>query len=148
MTQPRSYVLGHLPAGPRGAPFEEHDGPRGRLAEIGLDVRDDAETPRCLETPHHHGQRLCIARLPPPQLTHRARVRRIAGQMVAAESLDRDDLTAAESGDGPLERVGHAQHPAAGVQQGESRAAGRTRGWLRVEAAIPRVLVLLTTGGA
>ena len=147
MPQPRSHFIGQLPARRPWTALQEHDGPLGGLEQIGLGIRDDAETARRLEAVHHHRQRLCLARLPAPQLAHHPGRRRVAGEMVAPEPLEGDDLARPQRRDHLLERVGHVAHPAARVPQGKSRPTGRTGGRLRVEPAIPGVLILLTTAG-
>ena len=70
-----------------------------------------------------------------------------AGEVVAAEALDRDDRAVAQQRGGRRHRVGGAGHGAGPISVGP-RAARRAGVRLRVEAPVARVLVLRPAGGA
>src|SRR5215467_12802785 len=148
MVESRRYsVCKHLAAGNRCA-LQNHDGPSHGLKQVRLGVRDDAELPRDLEALHHQRQRLRISRLPAPEFVHHFWRGRVAGQMIATESLERDDAAGPQRGHSFLKGVARLQCPAIGVEEGKRGAARRTGDWLGMETAIADALVLRPTGSA
>ena len=119
----------------------------GRAAskQRGLGVARARRAPRGGEVRRHQRERLVLAALARPQPARPPLVVGAAGEVVAAEALDRDDralgsaAAAAPTGSRPSPRVKLA---AARVGQARTRPALRARVRLRVEAPIGRVLVL------
>ena len=84
---------------------------------------------------HHHGERLLLARLALAQPRDRRRVARIAGEMEAAQALDRDDLAAREARERRGDRVDAGDRRAVAHRRSASRGphAGQALGsaWKR-----------------
>ena len=99
---------------------------REQRALLGVETRASASG-----SARHHGERLLLAVLARAQPRDGGLVGRVAGEVVAAEALDRErSAPSRSSADRLLER------------QREPRPAGRARDRLGVEAAVGRILVL------
>ena len=117
--------------GQRGVPrrgvalAEQHDRRRRRVEQRVLAWRQVGEPQRRLAIAHHHGERLLRAVLAASQARDGGVVGCQAGQVVAAEPLDRDDRSRAERSRGRVptpRRRSRPSRPSCG-----SRAAGRNR---------------------
>ena len=115
------------------APPQEHDRRRPLRQQLPLGRLDVRERVR---VGGHDRERLVLAHLPRPESRDRVVVRRVAGEVVAAEALDRDDRAVEEEAHRVLER------------HREPRAADGARDRLGVEAPVRRVLVLAPAVGA
>ena len=84
------------------------------------------------ERRRHQRERLVLPMLARPQRRHRALVAGEAGEVVAADALDRDDRAARERGDGGGQRVGGGRRgprsAVATVRRPRMRSAGRGTG--------------------
>ncbi len=131
-------------------PLEQDDRASRSLEEPALQRPDAAQRPGGGDVPDHDRERLGPAALAIPQPAHRGVVGRVAGQVVAAEALDRDH--------GPVEQARHRGRQRvialcdgrrrAGGPPGEPRAAGGACHGLGVEPAVGRVAVLGIAGVA
>ena len=126
-------------------PASDDDRPRavGQQALLGRGELDQGAG--CLEVRRHQGQWPCLAMLARAQCRHRRLVGGDAGEVVAADALDREDGAGAEHRRGGLERIaagGVAEPRPVGVDEPGSRAAVRARVRLRVKAAIDGIVVL------
>ena len=90
----------------------------------------------------HQGERLVLAVLARAQGRGGSLVARAAGQVVAAQPLDRDHRPAAQSPGGMTERILVGHPLPSRVEQHQVGPAGGTGVGLGVEAAVGRVLVL------
>jgi len=142
---------GHQPA---AAAWRKQDNRGGGAAQDrgGL-VGNVAKGPDHVEVARHHRERLPRAALALPQAGDGVGVGGVAGELEAAQALDREDLAAhqqarravhgIERGDG-VER----ERAAVAAFQPGARAAGMAGDRLRVEAAVVRRPVLGGAGGA
>ncbi len=106
---------------------QQDDRPLARLEQGPLLGVDDRERPGL---DGHDGERLLLPELPSAQARDRGLVGRVAGEVVAAEALDRQDAAPAQELSRALER------------HREPRPADGAADRLGVEAAVGRVLVL------
>jgi hypothetical protein len=130
----------------------QHDRSRRRAQQRLLLRREQRQLGGRGEIADHHRERLLLPLLALSQGGHRARVRGVARQVVAAQPLHRHHPAGAEHRSGAAQRIARAQpagdrHPLL-VPQRQPRAALRAGDRLRVEAAILRVHVLAQTGHA
>ena len=133
------------------APRRQHDRARGRQQQLlrGLAHRDQVARHRGIGG--HQRERLVLAVLSRAELRHRILVSGQAGEMEAAEALDRDDRAVQQRARGRLDRVGGARvvdRASARVREPHARAAVRAGVRLGVEAPVGRVLVLGAAGRA
>ena len=108
--------------------LEQDDRARRALEEPALQRADPAQRPGGGEVPDHDRERLGPAALAIPQPAHRGVVGRVAGEVVAAEALDRDDGARRA---GPPPRPPARPRPsrrAPARRSAARRAAGRRRG--------------------
>ena len=129
-----------------GAPASDDDRPHA-VGEQGLLGRGELdELAGAVEVRRHERERLALAPLALAQGRHRALVGRRAGEVVAADPLDRQDRARDEHPGGGLDRVAVArprrERLAGGVDQGDPGPALGAGVRLGVEAAVERVLVL------
>ena len=144
------------PAASRGvaAPAEPPSSTIGRAGErqqASLGGRRPGPAPGRGEVADHHRERLGPATLAVAQPADGRRVGRVAGEVVAAQPLDRDDPAGRQVGDGrraARRRRGRSGPAAPGRPVGQPRAAGRAGDRLGVEAAVGRVAVLGRAGRA
>ena len=109
------------------------------------------QPPRRIEVGGDQREGLALAALAAPQLRNRALVGGPAGEVVAADPLDREDRAAGQHRRGGGDRVavrGRVDPPPAGLTQLGARPAVRAGVRLGVEAAVAGVLVLGAAGGA
>ena len=83
---------------------QQHDGRGGRGQRPLRRVVDHADPAGVLHVGDHHGEGLGGPVLPLPQPRHRVVVVRAARQVVAADTLDRDDQAVPQRGGGGIER--------------------------------------------
>ncbi len=102
--------------------------------------------------PRHQRERLVAPGLAAAQRGHRLRAGGVAGEVVAADALDRDHRARGEQRRRRAHGVvaGRERHVRAGGagDQPQPRTARRTADWLRVEAPVAGVLVLPGAVGA
>ena len=120
----------------------QHDRPRGRLEQRALGGADVGQPGERRRVGDHHREGLGLARLARAQARHRVGVAGVAGEVKAAEALDRDDLAASEPRDGRGDRVDRVQRRAVGREQRQPRTAGGAGVRLGVKAAVVRRAVL------
>ena len=89
----------------------------------------------------HHRERLLLALLAAAQRRDGLLVAGHGGQVIAAETLHRDDPPGAQQLGGDLDRL-TGERLAPPCHQAQPRTAGRARDRLRVEATVRRILVL------
>lgn len=89
----------------------------------------------------HDGEGLLLAILAATQARHGFGVRRIAGEVVAAEALDGDDLAATQARQGFGDGIVDDQQAALRVAQREARTTFRAGVRLRMETPIRRIVV-------
>ena len=138
---------GHCRGYPRAdvAPrLEEHDRSRRACQQAALGCPDPAQGTSRIEVPDHDRERLRPAPLSIPEAQHGLLARRVAGELVATQALDRDDPAVEQQahggGQGRLTRgdgSGGTRRP-----PGEPRSAVRAGDRLRVEPAIRGIPVL------
>lgn len=141
----------------RGTPAasEEHDRALWPDEKGGLGGTDDGELAGSLEIGHHHGERFVRPVLPPTQRRHRLGARGVARQVVAAQSLDGDDLPprqcVASSGEGgvPYDRRSRPRGMLdPGAFEPHVGTADRTGDRLGVEPPVGWIAVLDRATGA
>ena len=126
----------------------QEDDRRGRAAQQRLFfLGDRAETPDHLDVPCHQREGLAAPALAGAQEGHHLGHGRVAGQVKAADALDRDDVAPHQQGAGRIDVVVSgdglvARRTAAQVLDPGPRAAGVAGDRLGVEAPVGRVLVL------
>ena len=128
----------------------QDDRPLGRGEKAGCDRVDVGQGGGRLQVAHHDGEGLLVAALSVAQPLDGCVGGGVAGEVIAAQSLDRHDLAAGQCGLGRAEgRVGalHRLGLAGGLEP-QARPAVRTGDGLGVEAPIGRVVVLRRAGGA
>ena len=131
--------------GPGIAPgLEEHDRSRRACQQAAFGRPDPAQGPRGAEVPDHDRERLRPAPLAIPEPHHGLLARRVAGELVATQALDRDDPAVEQQAHGGGQglvargdRTGSARRP-----PGEAGSAVRAGDRLRVEPAIRGIPVL------
>ena len=124
------------------APAGDHDRalrPGQQLFRRGAELDQSTRRPQVCR---HQRERLLLAVLAGPERVDGTLVGCDAGEVVAAESLDRDDRALAEERGRRLDRVGRAAILAVGAEKPGARPALRTGVRLRVEAAVEWILVL------
>jgi hypothetical protein len=122
-----------------GEPRRQHDRPVSTREQGRLLVAQD-DQPACGgHVAGHHRERLVLAVLAGPERRHGGLVAREAGEVVAADALDRDDPALAKRGDSAAQRL--VAVVVAG-QQPQRRPALGARVGLGVEATVGRVRVL------
>ena len=129
----------------------EHDRSLGTAQQRALELPQNHQRVRGRERRDHQRERLVLAVLARPQRRHRGLIVGAAGQVKAADPLDREDPSGAQRPGGLAHRVvaqgqrgvrgcaGHQQH---------RRAAPRARVRLGVEPAVGGVVVLGAALGA
>ena len=123
-------------------PRREHDRAVAAGEQRRLLVGQRDERARRLDVAHHDRERLVLAVLARPQRRDRRLARGQAGEVVAADALDRHDRALAQRGDRLAQRLVAVEVVR---QQPQRRPALGARVGLGVEAPVGRVLVL---GGA
>ena len=121
---------------------QDHRAPRIGRAGRARPAAACASAARVVEVGDHHRERLVAAVLALAQRGDRGLVGRVAGQVVAAEALDRDDRALGEQAPRRDHRVETDQVVAAAAGQPQRRPAVVTGHRLGVEAAVGRVGVL------
>ena len=122
-----------------GPARREHDRAVAAGQQRRLLVGQRDERARRGDVAHHHRERLVLAVLARPQRRDRRLARRQAGEVVAADALDRDDGALAQRRDRRAQRLVAVE---VARQQPQRRPALRARVRLGVEAPVGRVLVL------
>src|SRR5262249_6717708 len=126
---------------------QQDDGPTGRTEQFRLHLRQLAYLPDGSDISNQEGQRLLVAMFSlSKELNGLFAVRR-AGQVIAAQPLDGADEAAPDCRRQVGEWVLNCDWPPLCVQQLHSRTADRASGWLSVEAAVVRVVVLGLASG-
>ena len=143
----RGHVFGHVAALPA---LQEHYGAGRRGEKLLLFRVLSAQLAHLFEIPGHEREGLVLAHLAATQGPHRPLVERVAGEVVASESLDGDDGPPAQHPGRPQDGVFRfrVQLVAEPVQQPYPRAADGTGVGLGVEAAVGGVVVLALAFGA
>ena len=115
-----------------GATAQEHDRPPGRAEQLGLRLVDLGERPGLVR---HHRERLVLAVLARAEPRHRLLVRRVAGEVPAAEALHRQDRAVPQQLHRLLERASTAPGRRRGSRSARRGSDGRrdprTRGGSR-----------------
>ena len=117
-------------------PRREHDRPLARAQQPQRLVAQLDEARRGRDVPDHQRERLLLAVLARAQRRHRPLVRGHAGEVEAAEALEREHAALAQAA---LRRLQRGPQPRAAVRAGDR---------LRVEAPVAGVGVLGAAGGA
>ena len=104
---PSSGAPGATDAGDRriGAPRGEHDRALGRRQQRPLGASSDTSDSAPRQRRRHQRERLVLAVLARPQRRHRRLVVGAAGEVIAADALDRDDRAGAQRGRGGGDRI-------------------------------------------
>ena len=106
-----------------------------------------------IEIARHQRKRLGVALLALAQPRHRIGIGRVAGEMIAAEALDRDDMAFEQEACHGIDIVEHAEgrkfdRAAAGFFKDSARAAGMAGDRLRMETPITGHFIFATAGFA
>ena len=122
-----------------------HQCSRFRRTDLGI-VADH------IEIAGHQGERLVITLLALPQAGHGAGLSRIAGKVIAAKSLDRDDEALVEQAGNRIDIVKHAEggilnRTAAESLKAHARTADMAGYRLRMKAPIGWILIFRAAGG-
>ena len=109
---------------------QEDNGSSGGSKEAGLNRADLAETPRCLQIRDHDGEGFGLPVLPPAQCAHDGILECVAGQVVAPEPLDRDDVPRPQPGSYESQASSTAmQCPWGSVRHSRGPQAGQAVAW-------------------
>ena len=139
----RAGVGGDLRSQGRTLPAaHQHHRPLRGGEERPLGAGEERHPVRRGQVGDHHGERLLLPPLALPERPHRGRRRGVAGQVVPADALHREDAPRGERGPGVGHRVAARGRRAVGAQERHARTAGRTGVGLGVEAPVGRVAVL------
>ena len=125
---------------------EEYDGPLHRLEQLRLGPGHRGQGARVAKLPDHHRERLRIAMLASAEQLDRLRGGRVAGEVVAAEPLHRNDVARSERRSRLTERICGGQVPPAGVEEPELGPTARAGIGLCVEAPVAGIVVLALAG--
>ena len=125
----------------------DDDRPLGRREEVLFRLVEVGQGDGRFEVAHHDGERLLEAALSRAQPLDSGVGSCVAGQVVPADPLDRDDLAAAEGRlRGSEGRIGALHRAAVAVLEPEAWPTVGAGHRLRVEAAVRRVVVLRGAG--
>ena len=125
LAQAWSHLVHRARSRRRPGALEQHDRPRGRVEELALSGRDDAEPPGLRQVSHHDGQRLGLAALAAAKLADRRRrsSRRTPGGSRRGPSSRGSRPRGARS---PPAAIGaHGKPPTIGVHDHELRPHSR-----------------------
>ena len=122
---------------------QQDDRPGGAREQRPLQCPDAAQGLDRGGVPDHDGERLRPPALAVPKAAHRVLVGRVAGEVVAAQALHRDDRAREQGRNGGAERVlaGGDGRGRSGGPPGEHRTADGAGDGLRVEAAVRGIAV-------
>jgi hypothetical protein len=124
------------------AALGEHDGPFDRQQQPAFFAGQICEPVGVVDIPNHDRKRLLVTPLPLPQPVHRLGGTGIAREMEAADPLQRDYPSRAQSGGRTCDRISPTQRRASGRKGRDFGPAGRARVWLRVEPPVFHRVVL------
>ena len=133
--------------------WSEHDRPLRRAQQRPLDLAQLDERRGVVCGRDHQRERLVLPVLARPQRAHRRLVIGAAGEVKAADPLDRDDRAVAESGRRREHLITRTTAVAGSsvavrIDQPDRRSALGARVRLGVKAPVGRILVLRPAGGA
>ena len=120
---------------------QQHNRPTMRLKQRGLFWPNVAETLDHCEIRDHHGERLILALFALTQPLHRLHIERIAGQMIAAQALNRQNIPGSQKLCRLQNRVRARRQVARVINKAHLRATGGAGIWLSMEAPILRVFI-------
>ncbi len=128
------------------ATAQQNDGPGWLLQQRLFFRRDEAKFFNGREVGRHHRKRLFRTAFAPPQLLHCGFVARIRSEMKTAEAAHRQNFALLQKIHRRANRCISFDFLAMAISQCQRRPASRTGVWLRVKAAIFRIVIFLFTG--